>query len=97
MDARKIAEIVRAHWGIEMVCTGVSTSPSVRMKAVGRKGHGPANLGLLRRIAASLIKQDTAREARVSACRKKANWNEDYLFQLLRFLRISCNWPGQNR
>jgi len=30
-----------------------------------RKGHVPENLALLRRIAASLIKQDKAREAGV--------------------------------
>ena len=86
MDARKIAEIVRADWGIE---NGLHWSLDIAFRedeSRVRKGHGPANLGLLRRIAASLIKQDTAREAGVSACRKKASWNEDYLLQLLRFL-----------
>ena len=45
-------------------------------------GHAGANLGLVRRVAASLIQQDTARGS-VRAKRLTAAWDESYLRKLL--------------
>ena len=86
MDTKKIHDIVRAHWGIE---NGLHWCLDIAFRedeSRVRKGHAPENLALLRRIAASLIKQDAAREAGVSVYRKKASWNQDYLLHLLRLI-----------
>ena len=49
-----------------------------------RKDHGPANLGLVRRIALSLLKPaPTEKKVGVACKRKRAGWNDDFLVQVL--------------
>ncbi len=49
-----------------------------------RKDHGPANLGLVRRIALSLLKQaPTAKKVGVACKRKTAGRNDDFLVRVL--------------
>jgi hypothetical protein len=48
-----------------------------------RKDHGPENLALIRRLAASLLKNETTFKAGVACKRKKAGWNDTYLLQVL--------------
>jgi len=44
---------------------------------------GPRNLALLRKIALNLVSHDRSTKAGMRAKRKKAAWNNDYMFQLL--------------
>jgi len=44
---------------------------------------GPRNLALLRKIALNLVSHDRSTKASMRAKRKKAAWNNDYMFQLL--------------
>ncbi len=46
-------------------------------------GHGGANLGLVRRVATSLLRQDPAKGS-IKAKRLQAGWDEGYLTQVLR-------------
>jgi hypothetical protein len=48
-----------------------------------RKDHGPENLGLVRRLAASLLQKETTAPGGVASKRKHAGWNNDYLLQVL--------------
>ena len=41
------------------------------------------NLALLRKIALNLVGHDRSSKASVRARRKRAAWNDDYIFQLL--------------
>jgi hypothetical protein len=48
-----------------------------------RKDHGPENLALVRRLAASLLQKETTARGGVASRRKHAGWNNDYLLQVL--------------
>ena len=48
-----------------------------------RKDHGPENFALLRRLAASLLKNETTATSGVASKRKEAGWDNDYLFKVL--------------
>jgi predicted transposase YbfD/YdcC len=77
------AEAVRGHWGIENnlhwvldVCFDEDANRS-------RTDHGPANLALMRRIAASLLKQETTAKGGIKCKRKQAGWDDRYLVKVL--------------
>ena len=48
-----------------------------------RTGHAAQNLGIVRRLALSLLKQETSRSVGVKLKRKDAGWNSDYLLKVL--------------
>lgn len=48
-----------------------------------RHRRAARNLALLRKIALNLVGCDRSTKASVRAKRKKAAWNDDYMFQLL--------------
>ena len=48
-----------------------------------RDRRAARNLALLRKIALNLVGRDRSTKASMRAKRKKAAWNDDYLFQLL--------------
>lgn len=49
-----------------------------------RKDHAPENLGLIRRVALSLLKRAPSRKKVGTACkRKQAGWNDDFLVEVL--------------
>ena len=80
--AKAYASYVRGHWGIENgqhwildVCFGEDQS---RM----RTDHSPENMGLLRRLALSLLKQHK-RKGSVRGKRLKSGWNDEFLAEVL--------------
>jgi len=85
LKVKAFAEAVRGHWSIEnnlhWVLDVVFQEDASRL----RKDHGPENLGLIRRIALSLLKRATARKKKTSvACKRKlAGWNNDFLVAVL--------------
>jgi len=84
LKVKAFAEAVRGHWSIEnnlhWVLDVVFQEDASRL----RKDHGPENLGLLRRIALSLLKKATTRKKVGIACkRKSAGWNNDFLVAVL--------------
>jgi hypothetical protein len=48
-----------------------------------RDRRAARNLALLRKIALNLVSHDRSTKASMRAKRKKAAWNNDYMFQLL--------------
>jgi hypothetical protein len=49
-----------------------------------RAGHGPENLGLVRRIALSLLERTpTTKKVGIACKRKQAGWKDDCLVQVL--------------
>jgi hypothetical protein len=49
-----------------------------------RLRHGPENLGLVRRIALSLLKRaPTPKKVGIACKRKQAGWNDDFLVEVL--------------
>jgi predicted transposase YbfD/YdcC len=97
LDAKKFAEVVRDHWGVENGlhwCLDISfceDDSRVRM------GNAPENLAILRRFALSLIKQDPLRKIGVKGSRKRAGWSNDYLLYLLRLVSPPDTFSSDQR
>lgn len=81
---RAFAAAVRGHWSIENNLHWVLDVAFQEDASRVRKDHGPENLGLVRRIALSLLKRAPTRKKVGIACkRKQAGWNDDFLAQVL--------------
>ena len=80
---KKFAGAVRGHWSIENNLHWVLDVAFHEDASRLRSDHGPENLALLRRLAASLLQKDKTLKVGVAAKRKKAGWDEDYLLQVL--------------
>ena len=81
-DATKLAGYIREHWGIENGlpwCLDVSFRED---EGRTRSGHAAANLGMLRRVAVSLLKR-AGTKGSIRTRRMKAGWDKEYLLQIL--------------
>jgi len=82
-SAQRIAQAVRSHWRIENSlhwCLDVGFRED--MSRI-RKGHAAENLSRIRRLALSLLKQETTARIGIKGKRLKAGWDEDYLLRVL--------------
>ncbi|HKB38717.1 MAG TPA: ISAs1 family transposase [Gemmataceae bacterium] len=80
--AKKLADYIRGHWGVENGlhwCLDVSFGEDANRT---RDRNAGANLGVVRRVAASLLKQDKRRGS-IKAKRLKAALDHEYLEQVL--------------
>jgi predicted transposase YbfD/YdcC len=80
--ARRLGEAIRGHWGIE---NGLHWGLDVAFgedENATRAGHAGANLGLVRRLALSLLKQDPAKGS-IKAKRLSAALDDNYLLRIL--------------
>ena len=80
---RTFARAVRGHWGIENSLHWVLDIAFREDESRLRKGHGPENLALLRRLAVSLLQNEGTEKTGVACKRKQAGWDNDYLLQVL--------------
>lgn len=84
-DAALFAKAVRGHWAIENQCHWVLDVVFQEDQSRARSGHATANLGLLRRLALNLLKNDTSILRGIHRKQLLAAINPDYLSQLLGF------------
>jgi predicted transposase YbfD/YdcC len=83
--AAELAKLIRGHWQIE---NGLHWVLDVAFREDAnrtRSGHAGANLGLLRRVAVSLLKQAPG-SGSLKAKRLTAGWDEEFLSHVLRGL-----------
>jgi predicted transposase YbfD/YdcC len=80
---KSFARAVRGHWGIETSLHWVLDISFREDESRLRKDHGPENLALIRRLAASLMHQETTAKGGVACKRKQAGWDNDYLLEVL--------------
>jgi predicted transposase YbfD/YdcC len=84
-SAAALAGYIRNHWGIE---NGLHWCLDIAFReddSRARAGHAGANLGMIRRVALSLLKRaDTKNSIRTR--RMKAAWDNDYLLKVLKIL-----------
>jgi predicted transposase YbfD/YdcC len=84
LKVKAFAEAVRGHWSIENNLHWVLDVAFQEDGSRLRKDHGPENLGLIRRIALSLLKRTQTKTKRGIACkRKRAGWSDDFLLTVL--------------
>jgi predicted transposase YbfD/YdcC len=85
MNAKEAGSTIRAHWGIE---NGLHWAMDVIFNDddVGANtGHIAENLGLFRRMAYCILKQETpgGKGRGLATQQRLAMWNEQYVFELL--------------
>lgn len=82
-DAEVLARAIRGHWGIE---NGLHWTLDVALRedeSRSRREHAAANLAVVRRVAAILIKAEPTGKGGVQTRRMRAAWDERYLAKVL--------------
>ena len=82
-NAKTALGVTRTHWSIENSMNWVLDVAFREDDSRVRTDYGPENLGILRRIALNLLKQETTLKVGVKAKRKAAGWDEAYLRRVL--------------
>ena len=83
LNAEQFGRAVRQHWGIENSLHWVLDIAFREDECRIRKGNAAENFAMLRHIALNLLKNDKLTKAGISAKRKKAGWDNDYLLEIL--------------
>jgi predicted transposase YbfD/YdcC len=81
--ARRLAGIVRSHWGIENSLHWVLDIAFNEDRLRAKDRNAIDNLALLNRLAVSVLRHDKTVKAGVKCKRKKAGWDDEYLMHLL--------------
>ncbi len=79
--AEQVAGLVRRHWAVENEWHGC-LDVAFREDDQKTAGHAGVNLGLIRRGAASLLKQDPDKGS-IKAKRLRAGWDDDFRLRVL--------------
>lgn len=82
-DAQQILHAVRAHWQVENSLHWVLDMAFREDESRVRKDHAPENFAVIRQFALNLLKQDNSLDIGISAKRKRAGWDHNYLLKLL--------------
>lgn len=82
-SAVRLAEITRAHWHIENSCHWILDVAFREDHSRVRTGYAADNLGLVRRLALSLLQQDKSVKLGVHNKRLKAARNREYLLKVV--------------
>lgn len=83
-NARVISQAIRQHWGIENQLHWVLDVTFSEDSSRIRTGHSPENFTLLRRMAISLLNQETNSKRSLRQKTKLAAMNCNYMFDVLR-------------
>lgn len=82
-DAERLLEATRTHWHIENKLHWVLDVAFREDESRIREGHAPENMALIRRLALTLLKQETTSAVGIANKRLRAGWDEDYLLKVL--------------
>jgi predicted transposase YbfD/YdcC len=80
---RTFARAARQHWGIENRLHWSLDVTFAEDRSRVRRDNGPENLGMLRRLALSILQQDTTCKDNLKGKRQRAGWNEEFLITIL--------------
>jgi len=82
-DAANIGRAIRAHWGIENQLHWVLDVTLGEDASRIRRGHAPENCAWLRRMAVSLLNQETSTKRSLRQKARRAAMSPDYLLTVL--------------
>jgi len=82
-DAQTILHAVRTHWQVENSLNWVLDVTFREDDSRVRKGAGPHNMAMLRRLALNLLKRETSVKRSIQGKRFLAGWDNDYLLKIL--------------
>ena len=83
VDALKMAQTIRTHWGIENQLHWVLDVTFGEDACRIRTAHSPENFALMRRMAISLLNQETSTKRSLRQKAKRAAMNSNYMLQVL--------------
>lgn len=81
-DATFLAQAIRSHWGIENSLHWVLDVTFQEDQSRIRNGHGPENIGLLRRLSLNLLKRESSKQS-LKQKRYRAAMDNDFLVKVL--------------
>lgn len=82
-NVKRLANAIRDHWGIENSLHWVLDVIFAEDDSRIRKGNSPETTAMLRRLALSILEQDTTLKSSLRGKRLQAGWNEDLLAKIL--------------
>ena len=82
-DAKRLAEIVRAHWGVENKLHWHLDVSFGEDLCKTRTDHAAENFSLVKKMALGLLKADTSEKLGIPNKRKLAGWSSEYLLKVL--------------
>jgi predicted transposase YbfD/YdcC len=80
---KQFAKAVRGHWGIENRLHWSLDVTFAEDKSRVRKDHSPLNLGMLRRLALSILRKDTTIKDSLRGKRLRAGWDDEVLLKIV--------------
>ena len=83
LAARRFAEAVRGHWGIENRLHWQLDVTFQEDQCRIRQGHADANFSIIRRAALALLKNESTLKVGIKNKRLTAGWDESYLEKVL--------------
>lgn len=86
LSPERLLQVVRTHWGIENQLHWVLDVVFGEDGARTRKGNGPLNLAILRKLALNLLQADKSK-ASIRRKIKRAGWDDAFLVELLSQMR----------
>lgn len=83
LDARRMLERVRGHWGVENGLHGCLDVGFDEDRRRIRQGHAAENFSRLSRIALNLLKRERTNKHGIKTKRLRCGWDHDYLLTVL--------------
>jgi predicted transposase YbfD/YdcC len=81
-DATLLAQAIRSHWGIENSLHWILDVIFREDHSRIRTGHGPENMGLLRRLSLNLLKREPSKQS-LTQKRYRAAMDNDFVVKVL--------------
>ena len=81
-DAVFLASAIRSHWGIENSLHWVLDVTFKEDHSRIRSGHGPENMGLLRRLSLNLLNREPSKQS-IAQKRYRAAMDNDFVMKVL--------------
>jgi predicted transposase YbfD/YdcC len=82
-DGKELARAVRGHWGIENRQHWVLDVVFNEDQSRARAGNEAENLGLMRRMALNMVKNEGTKRSSLKVKRKVAGWDDDLMSRIL--------------
>jgi predicted transposase YbfD/YdcC len=82
-DAARLNQVIRRHWAIENELHWVLDVVFNEDQSRIRQGSAAENASVLRKLAVSVLKQDTTSKLSLRGKRQQAGWDDRYLAQVL--------------
>lgn len=86
LPASRLLEVVRQHWTIENQLHWVLDVVFNEDRARNRKGHGPENISILRKLALNLLRTHPDK-ASIRRKVKRAGWDDAFLLSIIAHMR----------